>query len=78
MAAGLGDPPSEYCTNDSEAINSALKQFLGFKKSDWPVFNKIKKFIQDQEEVCKAMIGLGQYRICREYQESKSLVYSIE
>ena len=51
MAAGLGDPPSEFCTNDSEAINSALKQFLGFKKSDWPVFlttkseslSKIKK-----------------------------------
>lgn len=70
VPAGLGDPPSEFCTNDSEAINSALKQFLGFKKSDWPVFNnKIKKFIQEQdEEVCKAMIGLGQYRICREYQ----------
>ena len=70
VAAGLGDPPSEFCTNDSEAINSALKQFLRFKKSDWPVFNnKIKKFIHDQEEeVCKAMIGLGQYRIWREYQ----------
>lgn len=70
VAAGLGDPPSEFCTNDNEAINSMLKQFLGFKKSDWPVFNhKIKKFIQDQEEeVCKSIIGLGQYRICREYQ----------
>ena len=54
VAAGMGDPPSEFCTNDSEAINSALKQFLGFKKSDWP--DKIKKFILEQEEVCKAMI----------------------
>ena len=70
VAAGLGDPPSEFCTNDSEAINSALKQFLGFKKSDWPVFNnKVKMFIREQEkEVCKALIGLGQYRICREYE----------
>ena len=25
VAAGLGDPPSEFCTNDSEAINSSLK-----------------------------------------------------
>ena len=66
VAAGLGDLPSEFCTDDSEAINSALKQFLGFKKSDWPVFNnKIKKFVQDQEEeLYKTMIGLGQYRIC--------------
>ena len=39
-AAGLGDPPSEFCTNDSEAINSTLKQFLSFKKSDWPIFNE--------------------------------------
>ena len=72
VAAGMGDPPSEFCTNDSEAINSALKQFFGFKKSDWPVFNnKIKKFILEQEEeVFKAtcMITVGQYRICKQYQ----------
>ena len=42
-AAGLGDPPREFCTNDSEAINSALKQFPSYKKFDWPTFNeKIK------------------------------------
>ncbi len=34
------DPHSEFCTNDSEAINSALKQFLAFKKSDWPILNE--------------------------------------
>lgn len=56
MAAGLGDPPSEFCTNDSEALNSSLKQFLGFKKSDWPVFNNsMRKFVDEQqEEICKA------------------------
>ena len=69
VAAGMGDPPSDICTNDSEAINSALKQFLGFKNSDWRVFNnKIKKFILEQEEVYKAMITVGQYRICKQYQ----------
>ncbi len=46
-AAGLRDPTGEFCTNDSEAINSALKQFLNFKKSDWPMFNeKVKEFVQ--------------------------------
>ena len=64
VAAGLGDPPSEFYTNDSKAINSALKQFLGFRLAC--LQQQIKKFIQDQL-VCKAMIGLGQYRICREY-----------
>ena len=69
-AAGLGDPPSEFCTNDSEAINSALKQFLGFKKPDWPIFNdKMRKFVfNQQEEVCKAIISLGQYSLRKEYQ----------
>ena len=69
-AAGLGDPPSEFCTNDSEAINSALKQFLAFKKSDWPIFNeKMRKFVSSQEEeVCKSIICLGQYSLKEEYQ----------
>ena len=36
-AAGLGDPLSEFCTIESGSINSALKQFLAFQKSDWPI-----------------------------------------
>jgi len=70
IAAGLGDPPSEFCTNDSEAMNSSIKQHLKFKKSDWPVFNdKIKAFISEQqEEVCKAIVGTGQYRLKKEYE----------
>ena len=70
IAAGLGDPPSEFCTNDSEAINSSIKQFLHFKKSDWPIFNnKMKSFVMEQhEEVCKAVIGTGQYSLRKEYE----------
>ena len=69
VAAGLGDPPSEFCTNDSESINSSLKQFLGFKKSDWPIFNtKMRKFVDEQlEETCKPLLGCGQYKLCDEY-----------
>ena len=69
QAAGLGDPLSQYCTNDSEAINSAVKQYLKFKKSDWPTFNeKMKKYVTDQqEEVCKAIIGTGQYVLKKQY-----------
>ena len=75
VAGGLGDPPSEFCTNDSEAINSAIKQSLHFKKSDWPVFNdKMKKFVtEQQEEVCKAIVGLGEYRNIRISDEYQSL-----
>ena len=69
LAAGLGDPPSEFSTNDSEAINSAIKQFVKFKKCDWPVFNdKMKQFeMEQQQEVCKAMVGFGQYKLRNEY-----------
>ena len=68
VAAGLGDPPSEFCTNDSEAINSSIKQFFHFMKSDLPIFNdKVKNFVKEQhEEVCKAIIGAGQYSLNKE------------
>ena len=68
VAAGLGDPPAEFCTNDSEAT---LKQFLNFKKLDWPTFNdKIKAFtLQQQKEIEKTVLGIGQYRIRKEYQQ---------
>ena len=73
QSAGLGDPPSEFSTNDSEAINSTLKQFLNFKKLDWQVFNeKIKEFIINQQaEVEKSLVGIGQYSIRQEYQQFK-------
>ena len=68
-SVGLGDP-AEFNTNDSEPTNSSVKQFLGFKKSDWPVFNeKIQKFIHmQQEEVKESLVNLGQYILKPEYQ----------
>jgi len=63
-SVGLGDPPAEFNTNDSESTNSSVKQFLGFKKPDWPVFNeKIQKFIHmQQEEVNKSLVKPWQIR----------------
>ena len=71
--AGLGNPPMEYCTNDSESINSAVKQFVNFKKSDWPVFNEnMKKFVETQQnEVQKTIVGIGQYILRDDYQYLK-------
>ena len=69
-SAGLGNPPMEYCI---ESINSTLKQFVNFKKSDWPVFNdNIKKFVETQQkEVQKAIVGIGQYVLKDEFQHFK-------
>ena len=60
----------QFCTSDSEAINSSIKQFLHFKKLDWPTFNDMmKRFVMEQqEEVCKAVIGTGQYSLKKKYQ----------
>ena len=53
----------------SEAINSAIKQYLKFKKLDWPTFNEnMKRFVMDQqEEVSKSIVGMGQYILKEDY-----------
>ena len=46
---GLGFPPAPFYTNNSESINSLLKDSLGFKKHQWGVFNnKIKHLVKQQ------------------------------
>ena len=68
-AAGLGDPPLEFFTNDSKVINSANKQYRKFKKLDRPTFNEhMKRFVMDQqEEVSKSTVGMGQYILKEDY-----------
>ena len=55
---GLGCPPVPFRTNDSESINSVLKDCVGFKKQKWAVFNNIIKesVNQQQKEFEKAII----------------------
>ena len=62
---GLGSPPKAFYTNDSESVNAMLKECLGYKKHQWALFNsKIKEMVhQQQQEVEKAIIGYGQYRL---------------
>ena len=62
---GLESPPKAFYTDDNEAINAKLKECLGYKKHQWGLFNaKMKELAkQQQQEVEKAIIGFGQYRI---------------
>ena len=57
---GLGSPPKAFYTNDNEAINKGV-----LDTSTWGLFNaKMKELAkQQQQEVEKAIIGFGQYRI---------------
>ena len=62
---GLGSPPRPFYTIDNESVNALLKEYVAFKKQQWPVFNsKVKKFVDDlQNEMEKAIIGCGQYHL---------------
>jgi len=66
---GLGSPPTAFYTNDSDAINAKFKDCLGYKKHQWALFNaKMKELVkQQQQEVQKAIIGFGQYRLRPQY-----------
>ena len=55
QAAVLRNPSSQYCTNDSEAIKFTVKQYLQFKKSNWPTFNGNVLRVAQQKEVCKVI-----------------------
>ena len=61
--------PSAFRTNDSESINAFLKESLGYKKHQWGLFNeKVKKIIeQQQNDITKAIIGLGRYQLRPQY-----------
>ena len=66
---GLGSPPKAFYTNDNEAINAKLKECSGYKKHQWGLFNaKMRELAkQQQQEVEKAIIGFGQFRIRSQY-----------
>ena len=61
--------PAPFYTNDSESINSLLKDSLGYKKHQWGLFNnKIKQLVkQQQQEVEKVLIGLGVCEMRQQY-----------
>ena len=69
QSAGLGSPPDQFYTNDIESINRVIKRKTGYKTSEWPEFCRLaKELVGDQEsEIEKAVIGIGEYRFDDEY-----------
>ena len=66
---GLGSPPIAFRTNDNESMNAMLKDCVCFKKQKWAIFNSIIKTAvnKQQQEFEKAIIGLGQYCLQKQY-----------
>ena len=69
IKAGLGNPPCPYYTNDVESKNNVLKQHVRYRASELPKFVDSMKnlFIEQRNEIEKAIIGQGEYRIRKEY-----------
>ena len=63
--AGLGSQPTAFYTNPNESMNSALKEKTNYTKMQWPEFNeRMKAFVKEQqEEVEKAVVGVGKYEL---------------
>ena len=69
QAAGLGNPPEPFYTNEIESINRVIKRKTGYKASEWPEFCKLAKELIDEQknEIEKAVVGVGEYRFCDEF-----------
>ena len=65
--AGLGDPPTEYTSNDVEAGNFMVKYHLNFTKSDpAKCINDIKDLIDLQfRNEDRAVCGAGPYKLAK-------------
>ena len=71
--AGLGYPPKPYRQNANESMNNVLKAANDRKKhSLHQVIQNIHAVVRQQEqEVCMALCGKGEYEITPEYQQFK-------
>ena len=69
-SAGLGSPPEPFYTNEIESINKVIKQKTGYKSSEWSEFCRLAKelVVDQQSEMEKAVIGVGEYRFSEEFE----------
>ena len=67
--AGLGSPPEPFYTNDVESKNRVLKHQTDYKPQELPAFVEAMKtlFQEQKQEVEKAIMGLGEYKLSPKY-----------
>ena len=69
--AGLGLHPEPFYTNSSECINNVLKVKMDYKRNELCQFvEKLHQLVDDQQqEVEKALVGIGKYNLSSECSE---------
>jgi hypothetical protein len=67
--AGLVSPPTPYYTNEVESKNKLLEEEVQYKSSQLPEFvDKMRSLMEGQrQEIERAIIGSGEYRLRNEY-----------
>ena len=77
QASGLGNPPEPFYTNDVESINRVIKRKTNYKTSEWPDFCRLARELVDEQEgeIEKAVIGVGEYTFCDRYQHLEIPVF---
>ena len=69
----LGLKDEKYTQNNSESLNALVKRYVNFKKQDVLQFiNDLEKCVHKQQnEVNKAAIGLGRWKVSPCYAHQK-------
>ena len=69
VAAGLGDPPEPFYTNDVESQKNVIKHQMSYRAQELPQFISSMKsmMINQRKETEKAVAGIGEYRLVEEY-----------
>ena len=69
IAAGLGNPPDPFYTNDVESQNNVIKHQMNYRPQELPDFiSSMKKMVDNQKkEIERAAAGIGEYRLVEDY-----------
>ena len=68
--AGLGSPPSPFCTNMCECLNSVIHEKVHYKASEWHKFNEsVRDLVKQSYQIAElSLIDHGDFRFRSQYQ----------
>ena len=71
VKAGLGNPPEPFYTNDVESQNNVIKHQTRYSAQELPQFISCMRemFICQREEIERAVIGMGEYRLSSRFSQ---------
>ena len=73
IAAGLGNPPAPFYTNDVESQTSVIKHQTHYRAQELPEFVATMQTMIDnqKQEIERAVAGVGEYQVIEQYKHLK-------